>query len=424
MLLGVIADDFTGASDIANTLAQGLPGQGGLRAAQFLGVPASAAPPEVEAGIVALKSRSVPAAEAVRQSLAALHWLLAQGARQIIFKYCSTFDSTPEGNIGPVGEALAQALGVSGVVVCPAFPRAGRTIYLGHLFVGEALLSECGMEHHPLTPMTDPDIRRFLRRQTTTPVGHVAYPVLLAGPDAVSTALHEAAARGETLVVVDAVTDTDLTTIGRALDGAKLLTGGSGVALALPANFIARGEASGRGATVPAVAGPEVVLAGSCSRATRGQIAHHRTSHPAHPISVDAAMSGALVLDDLVGFVVDNAGKAPLVYSSADPAEVAGAQERYGREAVAERLDHVFGTLAQRLIEAGVRRLVVAGGETAGAVVGALDLGALLVGREIDPGVPVLVAAGSPAIGLALKSGNFGGADFFARALAHIAGEA
>ena len=424
MLLGVIADDFTGASDIANTLARGLPGQGGLRAAQFLGLPVDAAPSEVEAGVVALKSRSIPAAEAVRQSLAALDWLLAQGARQIIFKYCSTFDSTPDGNIGPVGEALAQALGVAGVVVCPAFPRAGRTIYLGHLFVGDALLSECGMEHHPLTPMTDPDIRRFLRRQTKAPVGHVAHPALLAGPDAVSTALREAGARGETLVVVDAVTDADLITIGRALDGAKLLTGGSGVALALPANFIARGEASGRNAAVPAVSGPEVVLAGSCSRATRGQIAHHRESHPAYLIAVDAAMSGALVLDDIVGFVLANAGKAPLVYSSADPAEVAGAQERYGRDAVAERLDHVFGTLARRLIDAGVRRLVVAGGETSGAVVGALNLGALLVGREIDPGVPVLVAAGPPAIGMALKSGNFGGIDFFARALAHIAGEA
>ncbi len=424
MLLGVIADDFTGASDIANTLTKGLPGQGGLRTVQYLGVPSGPVQAGVEAGVVSLKSRSAPATAAVEQSLAALRWLLAQGATQIVFKYCSTFDSTPEGNIGPVSEALAQALGVRGVVVCPAFPGAGRTVYQGHLFVGDALLNESGMEHHPLTPMTDPDIRRWLRRQTKQAIGHVPYPIVMAGSVAISEALRKAAEGGETLVVVDAVDDGDLTAIGRALDDVPLLSGGSGIARALPANFIARGLASGGDIGMTAVRGAEAILAGSCSRATRGQIAHHRSSHPVQMISVDAAMEDRLDIDDLVTFVMENAGKAPLLYSSAEPAEIVAAQHRYGREAVADTLDALFGTIACRLAAAGLRRLVVAGGETSGAVVGALGIESLTVGTEIDAGVPILIAEKPFQMGLALKSGNFGELDFFERALTRIAGEA
>lgn len=424
MLLGVIADDFTGASDIAATIAKGLEGEGGLRTAQFLGIPTAPAAAGVEAGIVSLKSRSIPAAEAVAQSLAALDWLRAQGARQIVFKYCSTFDSTPAGNIGPVAEALAERLGSKGVVVCSAFPGAGRTIYLGHLFVNDRLLSESGMENHPLTPMTDPDIRRVLAAQSRGPVGHVAQPVVAAGSQAIAEALAAAAGRGEILVVVDAIGNDDLTTIGAAIADATLVTGGSGIARGLPHNFIARGEASGSGAGAPAVDGPEAILAGSCSRATRGQIAHHRERHPVEMISVDAVMDGSFDSEAVLRFVLDNAGKAPLVYSSADPEDIAAAQARYGREAVAEALDGIFGQLAKNLVERGLRRLVVAGGETSGAVVGALGLSALTVGREIDPGVPVLVSEEAPRLGLALKSGNFGAVDFFDKALAQIAGTA
>ncbi len=417
MLLGVIADDFTGASDIANTLAKGA-GTGGLRTAQYLGVPGTPAAPEVEAGVVSLKSRSIPAGEAVRLSLAALAWLRAQGARQFVFKYCSTFDSTAEGNIGPVGEALAAALGVAGVIVCPAFPGAGRTVYQGHLFVGDRLLSESGMEHHPLTPMTDPDLRRVLRAQTRSPVGHVPQAVVAAGPEAVAAALAAAGGRGEVLVVADATGDADLLTLGRAAADAALLTGGSGIALGLPGNFIARGQAQGGRAAVPAVHGPEAILAGSCSRATRGQVAHHAALHPSRLIAVDDVLTGRIDAASLVAFVLDNQGRAPLLYSSGDPAEVAAAQQAHGRERVSAALEGLFGAVAAELVRQGVRRLVVAGGETSGAVVGALDLGALEVGREIDPGVPVLVAGGERPIALALKSGNFGGADFFDRALA------
>ena len=424
MLLGVIADDFTGASDIAATLVKGRPGEGGLRTMQFLGVPTRPAPPHVEAGVVSLKSRSVRAEGAVRDSLAALDWLRAQGARQIVFKYCSTFDSTPAGNIGPVAEALAAALGVAGVVVCPSFPTLGRTLFKGHLFVGDKLLSESGMQHHPLNPMDDPDLRRVLRRQTRAPVGHVDRAMVAQGPAPLAAALAAAAARGETLVVVDAITDEDLVTIGEACAGVPLLTGGSGIAMGLPHNFIVAGAVREKAAGIAPVDGPEVILAGSCSQATRGQIAHHAAEHPARAIPVAALMDGGFDADDAVAFVRDNAGRAPLLYSSAEPAAVAAAQERYGRDVVAERIESVFGVLARRLVESGIRRLVVAGGETAGAVVGALDLDRLAVGREIDPGVPVLVADGPPALGLALKSGNFGGVNFFARALACIGGAA
>ncbi len=272
--------------------------------------------------------------------------------------------------------------------------------------------------------MTDPDMRRWLRRQTQTAVGHVPRATVAAGPQAVAAALRDAAERGETLVVVDAVADDDLTTIGRALDGAPLLTGGSGIARALPANFIARGEAGGQGAAAPAIRGPEAILAGSCSRATRGQIAHHRAAHPVRMLDLSTPRWTAPRPRRPRRLRAGERGqRAARLFLGRPRRDVAAAQDRYGRDAVADRLDRLFGTLARRLVGAGLRRLVVAGGETSGAVVGALDLGALVVGGEIDPGVPVLAALGPPPIGLALKSGNFGGVDFFSKALAHIAGE-
>jgi uncharacterized protein YgbK (DUF1537 family) len=421
MLIGVIADDFTGASDIANTLTKGLPGEGGLLTAQYMSVPQQDAQADIEAGVVALKSRSIPVKEAVTRSLAALEWLLAQGCRQIVFKYCSTFDSTSDGNIGPVAEALAERLGVKGVVVCPAFPGAGRTLYQGHLFVRDRLLSESGMEKHPLTPMTDPDIRRWLSRQTREAVGLVPMETVAEGPEALRKALAQAGERGETLVVTDAISNANLSTIGAACSDAPLITGGSGVALALPANFIRRGEALGTGSRFTGVEGAEAILAGSCSGATRRQIEVHAKAHPTLAIDVDAVMSGAFDGGRLLSFLEGNRGRAPLAYSSGDPAVVAAAQEKYGREAVAERLDALFGKTARALVDGGTRRLVIAGGETSGAVVQALGLGALFVGPEIDPGVPILTNA-EGSIALALKSGNFGSEDFLAKALSAMTG--
>jgi uncharacterized protein YgbK (DUF1537 family) len=424
MLIGVIADDFTGAGDIANTLAKGLPGQGGLRTTQYLGVPDRPAAGVVEAGVIALKSRSVAAAEAVALSLQALAWLQAQGCRQVVFKYCSTFDSTAAGNIGPVGEALARALGVTGVVACPAFPTVGRTVYQGHLFVGDRLLHQSGLETHPLNPMTDPDLRRWLARQCAGPVGLVPWPVVRAGVDALRSALDQAAARGEALVIVDALADEDLVVIGRACRDAPLLTGGSGIALGLPANFRERGLASGGAVPFSGVSGPEALLAGSCSGATRRQIERHGQAHPVLAVAPDRVLDGSIGIGDLVGFIRAHEGEAPLVASSATPEEVAAVQRRHGRERVAAALDTLFAETARALVAGGVRRLVVAGGETSGAVVSALGLGVLAVGPEIDPGVPVLVSEGPDPLALALKSGNFGAPDFFAKALRKLAGEA
>ncbi|HWD02861.1 MAG TPA: 3-oxo-tetronate kinase [Amycolatopsis sp.] len=422
MLIGVIADDFTGASDIANTLAKGLPGQGGLVTTQYVGVPEGTAGPEVEAGVIALKSRSIPAEDAVASSLAALHWLKAQGCRQIVFKYCSTFDSTPAGNIGPVAEALADALDVKGVVVCPAFPAMRRTVYQGHLFIGDRLLSESGMQHHPLTPMTDADIRRWLRLQTDSDVGHVPAPVVGESAEAIDAALRACAQRGEKLVIVDAVTDEDLVRIGQACSDAPLLTGGSGIALGLAGNFIAKGLTAGDRNRFEGVAGTEAILAGSCSGRTRNQVAAHARKHPTMAVAVEDVMDGRTLSGDLVAFIEANHGDAPLVYSSAAPEDVAAAQSRYGREVVSERLEGLFAETVKCLVDGGVSRVVVAGGETSGAVAQALDLGGLTIGPEISPGVPVLVS-NKRGVALALKSGNFGGEDFFDQALDALAGK-
>jgi len=418
MFLGVIADDFTGASDIANTIAKGVAPHGGLKTAQFLGIPDVNAPKEIEAGVVSLKSRTIPVADAVDQSLKALEWLLAQGCEQIVFKYCSTFDSTKVGNIGPVGEALASALGVKGVVACPAFPAAGRTVYMGHLFVDDRLLNESGLQNHPLTPMTDPNIRRWLGYQTKASVGLVSHKVVREGAEAIAAALDSV---DDVLVIVDATSDEELCTIGRAVSGHKLVTGGSGIAIALGENFIRSGRAAGmRGQTI-GVDGPEAILAGSCSGATRGQIDLHKASHPTLAIDVDKVMTGKITPDEVVAFLTSHHGSAPLAYSSGTPEEVHKMQEKYGRDEVASKLDGFFADAARQLVKAGVTRLVVAGGETSGAVVSALGLGPLVIGQEIDPGVPVLRSSGDKPIALALKSGNFGSPDFFSKALQRLA---
>ncbi|MEL6425384.1 MAG: 3-oxo-tetronate kinase [Pseudomonadota bacterium] len=406
MLLGCIGDDFTGSSDLANTLAKG-----GMRVTQYTGVPEGPAAPGVEAGVVALKSRSVPVAEAVKKSLAALDWLLGQGCTQIFFKYCSTFDSTPAGNIGPVAEALAERLGEDAVIVCPAFPATGRSIYQGHLFVADRLLSESGMEDHPLTPMTDADLRRWLAPQTSWRVGHVGTDTVFQGADAIAGAL---AAQAPAMVVVDAIRDADLIEIGRAAQTRKLITGGSGVALGLPANFRETGQ-SGESATDwrPEV-GRAAILSGSCSTATQEQVARYAAGSPACEVTAEAVMEGSLTSESLAAWARDKA--APLIYSSADPATVRAAQDRFGREQVAGAIEALFADLARRLVADGVRRLISAGGETSGAVVEGLALTALEIGPEIAPGVPAVRAADRP-LTLALKSGNFGGPDFFGDAL-------
>ncbi|MEI4487339.1 3-oxo-tetronate kinase [Frigidibacter sp. MR17.14] len=416
MLLGCIGDDFTGSSDLGATLVKG-----GMRTVQYCGVPTAPADPGVEAGIVALKSRSMPVTEAVALSLQALDWLRAQGCRQILFKYCSTFDSTPEGNIGPVAEALADALGAEGVIFCPAFPATGRRIFQGHLFVGDRLLSESGMQDHPLTPMTDPDIRRWLSRQSRRGVGLIGADTVWAGAEAVRAALASETAGGRPFVVADAIRDADLVTLGEAAADLPLITGGSGIALGLPENFRQRGLISGHAARWQGEPGPVAALSGSCSRASRGQVARHiADGGAALEVAPEAILDGSVTAAEAAGWALAQPG-LPLVYSSADPAAVAQAQERWGRDRVAHALEAFFAATARALVAGGVTRLITAGGETSGAVVEGLGLESLEIGPVIAPGVPA-IRAGARLV-LALKSGNFGAEDFFATAAAVLAAE-
>ncbi|MEP2704039.1 MAG: 3-oxo-tetronate kinase [Roseibium sp.] len=403
MKLGVIADDFTGASDIALMLSEG-----GMPTVQYVGVPTEKATPDVAAGVISLKSRTAPIQEAIVTSLAAVDWLLAQGCEQIIFKVCSTFDSTPAGNIGPVTEALAEKLGETSVLVCPAFPENGRTVFQGHLFVKDTLLSESGMQNHPLTPMTDPDLRRVLADQTSWDVGHIATDTVWSGPDAMTNAM---AGLGKSMIIVDAIRNEDLVTIGQAAKSRKLMTGGSGIALGLPANF----GYSPASNTWTGETGNAVILSGSCSTATRGQVLTYKTHAPSRELLAGDIMDGKIVLSELVNWVLEQ-DKTPLLYSSADPAIVAAAQDRYGREKCAAAIEGLFSDLAGALANAGVERIVVAGGETSGAVVSGLNANILEIGPKIAAGVPALKVSGRP-LTLALKSGNFGGPDFFVEAL-------
>jgi uncharacterized protein YgbK (DUF1537 family) len=408
MLLGCIGDDFTGSSDLANTLSKQ-----GMRTVQYTGIPKVPAVADVEAGVVALKSRSIAPAEAIHQSLAALAWLQVQGCEQIFFKYCSTFDSTPEGNIGPVMDALADALDAHSVIVCPAFPGTGRSIYQGHLFVKDTLLSESGMQNHPLTPMTDPDIRRFLALQSNNAIGHVNAESVLAGAEQIKQALNKEHEAGKRLIVVDALRDADLMEIGVAADGLPLITGGSGVALGLPANFSRRGKIVAKQTRWQGQSGQCIVLSGSCSIATRAQVTLHSETHPSYEIDAVKVIQGELTAKMVVDWLLTAEG-IPLVFSSAEPAAVAAIQKQFGREVSAEALESFFADIARQLVKGGVTKILTAGGETSGAVVEGLQLNTLEIGPEIDPGVPALRANSDLVI--ALKSGNFGAPDYFQKA--------
>ena len=419
MILGCIADDFTGATDLANTLTRR-----GMHTVQTIGIPKGEAP-QADAVVVALKSRTIPAADAVAQSLAACRWLKANGARQIFFKYCSTFDSTDDGNIGPVADALLDELGSGFTIACPAFPENGRTIYLGHLFVGGELLSDSSMKNHPLTPMRDASLVRVLGRQSQHKVGLVPYKTVKQGAPAIAEAYAALQAQGIRHAVVDALEDRDLEHIGAASSALALITGGSGVAVGLPQNYrTARLIPKREGASpLEKVGGPGVVLSGSCSAATLGQVERFAAKYPAQPIDIAAlAKDPDKTIETLLAWAREKLKKGPaLIYASAPPDKVAAVQAQFGRDKAGEMIEHALAKLASELAAQGVRRFVIAGGETSGAVVSALKVEALEIGPQIAPGVPACLSYGSPRYALALKSGNFGGPDFFAQALEALA---
>jgi len=415
ILLGAVADDMTGATDLCNTLVAG-----GMRTVQMIGVPeAGDAVPDADAIVVALKSRNTQPVRAVRNSLEAQDWLKAADAKQFLFKYCSTFDSTARGNIGPVADGMLERAKGDITIACPAFPTNGRTVYHGHLFVGDVLLSASGMRNHPLTPMHNANLVEVLAEQTPHNVGLVRWETVAKGPTAIRKALDQLRADGVRHAIVDALSDKNLIDIGRAVADLKLITGGSGIAMGLPDNFRASG-ALGRkasAASLPRAAGHAAVLAGSCSEATLDQVARMKAKAPAYRI--DAAKLGGKqdIVADALAWAKPKLGPQPiLIYASAPPGEVAKAQRKHGRDKAGILVERALAKISRGLVKAGVGKLVLAGGETSGAAVKALGVRGLMIGKQIDPGVPWTMSLGPKPLHLALKSGNFGAPHFFTKA--------
>jgi uncharacterized protein YgbK (DUF1537 family) len=423
ILLGCIADDFTGATDLANNLVRA-----GMRVVQTIGVPTEPLQAEVDAVVVSLKSRTIAPEQACAQSVDALHWLQAQGAQQIYFKYCSTFDSTAQGNIGPVTDALMAALHTDFTIATPAFPDAGRTVFKGYLFVGSVLLHEGGMQDHPLTPMTDPNLVRVLTPQTRHQVGLIDYTVVAQGEAAIRARIATLRAEGVAIAVVDAVSNADLLRLGAALSDMPLVTAGSGVAIGLPTNFgIAPNVQSSR---LPPVTGLQAIVSGSCSRATNGQVAAFRAAGlPAVAVDPLRLKLGAQAVEQVVNEALalcqtHLAKGSVLVYSTAEPDTLKSIQDQLGVQAAGQLVEHTLARIAVGLVQLGVGQLIVAGGETSGAVVQALGMTQLQIGAQIDPGVPWCAghtAVSNNTLHITLKSGNFGTPDFFTKAFQCIA---
>ncbi|WP_208625395.1 3-oxo-tetronate kinase [Salinicola salarius] len=420
-ILGCIADDFTGATDLASQLVSA-----GMRTLQTIGIPDTPLEAGVDAVVVALKSRTIPASEAIKQSIQALDWLREQGCEQFYFKYCSTFDSTPAGNIGPVTEALMDALGTDFTVACPALPANRRSVFNGYLFANGVLLNESGMQDHPLTPMTDANLVRVLGAQTTREIGLIDYATLRQGDAAVTTRIEALKADGIGIAICDAIDNEDLFVLARACRDLPLVTAGSGLALGLPANVADRLDHRQDAARLEPIAGREAVLSGSCSRATLAQIDHAKQHMPSFHLDAQALHDDyASVVDAALASAeahfqahADNDGGPVLIYASATPEEVRQAQQRLGVQEAGELVERALAEIASELVgRLGVRRLLVAGGETSGAVVSALGVQGLRIGESIDPGVPWTTTLGTEeSLALALKSGNFGATDFMTKA--------
>ena len=431
--LGCIADDFTGASDLANNLVRA-----GMRVTQVMGIPskneandfATNDPSKYgDAIVVSLKSRTIPAADAIAQSLAALHWLKEQGAQQIYFKYCSTFDSTTLGNIGPVTEALMQALGTDFTIATPAFPDNGRTVFKGYLFVGDALLNESGMQNHPLTPMMDANLVRVLQQQCSGKVGLTDYKAIASGPAAISASFAEHRANGIRIAIIDALSNQDLINLGISLKGMPLITAGSGVAIGLAQNFGI--SASKTASVLPQPQGHQAIVSGSCSVASNAQVKHFidqgLPSFAIDPLaseeSSDVAKGAARAMVWATEMLGDmDAGRRPqspiLIYSTASPDRIQTVQSALGVQKASELVEQTLGTITKRLVDIGVKQLIIAGGETSGACVQALGIKQMQIGPQIDPGVAWCFAP--QGLHITLKSGNFGSTDFFSKAFMQL----
>lgn len=412
--LGIIADDFTGATDIASFLVEN-----GVATVQFNGIPqASAQQVDCQALVISLKSRACPPQAACEQALQALAWLQQQGCTQFYFKYCSTFDSTSQGNIGPVTDALLQALDFPFTVISPALPINGRTVYQGYLFVMDRLLAESSMRHHPLNPMTDSYLPRLMEAQASGRCAVLPLATLERGVAATRQALDALRQAGYRYAVLDAVDERHLLIQGEALDTLPLITGGSGLAIGLARRWAPSASAAHHaGRPQP---GRGIVLSGSCSAMTQRQVAHYRAHAPYQQIEVARCLDPAQrshYAAELADWALAQPATAlaPLLCATVSPTQLAQIQAQYGAERASQAIEALFSTLSTRLAAGGIVRFIVAGGETAGAVTQALDVSGFYIGPAIAPGVPWVNALNAP-LSLALKSGNFGAEDFFTRA--------
>ena len=424
MILGIIGDDFTGSSDIANNLKKS-----GMQVSMFAGVPSfknKASLTNADAAVIALKTRTIPINEAVSESLKAMEWLKNAGCSQFIFKYCSTFDSTKEGNIGPVTDAIMEELNVDFTIACPSFPDAGRTVFYGHMFVNGKPLNESGMEKHPLTPMIDHNLVRWLDHQTKHSVGLIDYKTINTGSQSVKDKINKLKIEGYKYAIVDTTNNEDFEIICNGVKDLQFLTGGSGIALGLPKIYRKDGLLSDKNFQIPENTTNAVILSGSCSSATLSQIEVYKKDNPSYFISADEVMNNENLIEDVIKWIRNNETLSPLIYSSADPKIVKEKQFQYGQEVLANKIESIFEKLSNKLLNHTFGIFITAGGETSGAVVNGLGLQELKIGKEIAHGVPALWSPNSNCnkpVSVTLKSGNFGQTDFFKRALQILRGK-
>lgn len=419
MKLGIIGDDFTGSSDIANNLKKS-----GMQVSMYAGVP-NLLPEEIkkeqtDAAVIALKTRTIPIEDAIRESLEALSWLKGCGCEQFIFKYCSTFDSTKEGNIGPVTDAIMEELNTDFTIACPSFPDAGRTVYFGHMFVNGKPLNESGMENHPLTPMTDHNLVRWLGHQTKNNVGLIDFETISKGENSVKEKIRNLKTDGYKYAIIDTNKNDDFDIICNAVKNLPLLTGGSGIALGLPKIYKDRGLLSASNFQIPENNSNAIILSGSCSITTINQINIYKENNPSFYISPDEVINNEDLIEKVLSWIKDNETQSPLVYSSSDIKAVSEKQKQYGQELLANKIEKFFELLSQRLVKDNFGTFISAGGETSGAVINGLGIQELKIGKEISHGIPALwspESSGNKPVSVTLKSGNFGQDDFFSRAL-------
>lgn len=419
MILGIIGDDFTGSSDIANNLKKS-----GMQVSMYAGVPNlspdDAKKQPTEAAVIALKTRTVPIEEAIKESLKALNWLKESGCKQFIFKYCSTFDSTKDGNIGPVTDAIMEELGADFTIACPSFPDAGRTVYYGHMFVNGKPLNESGMEDHPLTPMTDHNLVRWLNYQTKKEVGLIDFETISQGSDKIKQKIISLKKDDIKYAIVDTTNNKEFDAICEGIKDLLFLTGGSGIALGLPKIYKNKGLLSENNFDLPQNISNSVILSGSCSRATLEQINIYKVNNPSFYISPDEVMNNIKLVEEVYIWIKENESLSPLIYSSSDSNNVSAKQKQFGQEILANKIEGFFEKISHKLVNDSFGKFISAGGETSGAIIKGLGVEELKIGKEISPGVPALWSPnsnGGKPISVTLKSGNFGQSDFFSRAL-------